>query len=243
MTPDTLLIVPALNEEANIERVILDLQSLDRPVRILIVDDGSYDATSAVARAHGVDVVRHPCNMGYGAALQTGYKFAVRHGYAYAIQFDGDGQHQPQDVSTIWTALHKGQADVVIGSRFLGDDEFSPGVLKSFVIRLFRRGIRALTGVQISDPTSGLRGLKANVFSYYAGFDRLPADYPDADFIVDVCMRRWTIVEVPIANRERDQGRSMHTGLKPMVYFLKVNLSMLVVTINHLLQGRRPRHE
>jgi glycosyltransferase involved in cell wall biosynthesis len=138
---DLLVIVPAYNEEKSIGRVIEDLRGLDLPLDILVVNDGSADATSAQARATGQAlVIDLPKNLGIGGAVQTGFKFAARNGYQVAIQFDGDGQHLAAEIPKLLARLGEGGVNMVIGSRFLEKDG---GYRSTFVRRL---GIRAFEG-------------------------------------------------------------------------------------------------
>lgn len=239
----TLIVVPAYNEAKNIGHALDALLAHCAGIDILVVSDGSFDETADIARTYPVRVVSHPCNMGYGAALQTGYRFAVHADYDLVVQFDGDGQHDARDVSIIIEGLETSVGDIVIGSRFMGDPNFSPGFLKMLAIRFFRGMIRWVTANRISDPTSGLRGLRRPVFTYYAGFNRLPVDFPDADFLIDASLRKWKIREVAIGNQQRTHGHSMHAGLKPIVYMFKVFLSILVIVLNYTLLERRTSHE
>src|SRR5919198_6428824 len=117
-------IVPALNEEANVGRVIDELRALDPGMEIVVVDDGSVDATAAVAAERGAHVVRLPFNLGIGGAVQTGYRYAFEHGFDVAMQVDGDGQHDPSQLPLILGPLLDGEADMVVGSRFAGQAEY-----------------------------------------------------------------------------------------------------------------------
>lgn len=228
-----LVIVPAFNEDECIESVIKRLKStLDHSYSILVIDDGSSDHTLDICRKCGVYVVSHPCNLGYGASLQTGYKYADINGFDIVVQIDADGQHNPEDIRSLIDMLRSSEADLVIGSRFIGQDSFSPGKLKGVAIGIFRRMIYLSTKIYISDPTSGLRAFKRSIFCYYSKSNRIPSDYPDADFIVDVLLKGWVIKEVGVGNQKRGSGVSMHSGLKPIVYFCKVFISMLVNVIN-----------
>ncbi|MDQ0190116.1 glycosyltransferase family 2 protein [Alicyclobacillus cycloheptanicus] len=235
---DTLIVVPAYNESANIEKSLSALLAKGMDADILVIDDGSSDDTARLARQYPVTVISHPCNLGYGTTLQTGYKYALSQQYSYVIQYDADGQHNADDVVRLREALRTSGADLAIGSRFAGDPSFRPGALKLVAIRWFRLLIYVFTRKRISDPTSGLRGLSRRLLYHYARSTRFPEDFPDADFVTDVLLRRWMVVEVPIGSHEREQGQSMHAGWKPLVYMGKVTLSMIGVALNHLL-GKR----
>ncbi|MCL6549174.1 MAG: glycosyltransferase family 2 protein [Alicyclobacillus sp.] len=236
----TLIAIPAYNEAHNIGRVLKALSDAKLGADILVVNDGSMDQTETIALAYSVEVISHPCNMGYGAALQTAYKYATLHGYDRVVQFDSDGQHRVEDIATLLsTAQNCGEPDIVLGSRFLGDARFYPGPGKMSVIRMFRQIIRLLTRRRITDPTSGLRLVGRRVFTHYAAYNRFPNDFPDADVIIDVLLRKWDIVEVPVSNTRRVHGRSMHAGLRPIVYVCKVLLSIFVVVMNVRLERNR----
>ena len=208
-----------------------------------MVVDGGSDQTYELASSFPVYVISHPYNMGYGAALQSGYKFAVKQGYTHVLQFDADGQHNPCDLATIIDAFRTGNADVVLGSRFLATT-FYPGAGKMIAIRFFRLLIRLITGNKITDPTSGLRGVSAKVFRYFSHIDRFPSDYPDADILIQILLMGGRVLEVPAGNRQRYEGTSMHSGWRPLLYIMKVVLSIFVVTVGYVVYGReKPFHE
>jgi len=139
--------------------VLKEIRSSGVSEDIMVINDGSSDKTGMVAREAGEMVINLPYNLGYGGALQTGFKYASTMGYKYVIQFDADGQHDPEDIKIIMEQLRTGIPDIVIGSRFLGRGAFRAGVLKMGAIAVFRCLIKISTGVRITDPTSGLQGL------------------------------------------------------------------------------------
>ncbi|MEB3101363.1 glycosyltransferase family 2 protein [Ferviditalea candida] len=236
---DTLVIIPAFNEEKLILQTLQPLLELKLQADVLVINDGSTDHTGSLIRGLPIYRVNHPVNLGYGAALQSGFQFAAANGYRYVVQFDADGQHDPEDLKRMIEEIHCNDADVVIGSRFLGNPRFNPGWMKSFAIRIFRAIIYVLSGKRVTDPTSGLRGLSARVFRYYSGRGRFPSDFPDADIIIHMLLNRFTLREFPIGSRERKQGTSMHSGVRPVIYIFKVTLSILAVILNHNLNVRR----
>jgi len=152
-----LILVPAYNEAARVGRVLAGVRAAVPDAAILVVDDGSGDETATVARAAGARVVRLPFNLGAGVAAQTGYKLAVREGYDCVVQLDADGQHEPADIPALLAMIQRGEADVAIGSRFLGGVAYRPSVLRRAGMGLFRWLAWALTGVRFSDVTSGFR--------------------------------------------------------------------------------------
>lgn len=230
---DFLIIIPAYNEEKNIRKVLADLSDIERLADIIVVNDGSIDATEAMVKGNDLYLINHPCNLGYGAALQTGYKFANLKKYRFILQFDADGQHNPHDLRLVMNELAKGESDIVIGSRFLGNARFHPGFFKKLAITSFRWMIFTLTRVKITDPTSGLRGLNSNAFSYYSVRDRIPFDYPDADIVIHMILKGYKVKEVPISSRDRTEGVSMHSGIKPAIYFIKILLSIFTILLQN----------
>jgi glycosyltransferase involved in cell wall biosynthesis len=231
-----LIIIPAYNEEKNIDKVLKKIISSGIDMDILVINDGSRDNTVDIVKRNNIKVISNPFNLGYGGALQTGFKYAVTKGYQFVIQFDADGQHQVQDILTIKTELEKGEADIVIGSRFIGKGNFKTGFLKKVVIDLMRFLIKASTGTVVTDPTSGLKGLSKRTYTYYSKMGGFPNDYPDADLLIAMLKLKYKIKEVPIDVLQRDFGTSMHSGLKPVIYIMKVLLSIFIVQLRHLLK-------
>lgn len=238
-----LIIIPAFNEELNIIHVIKDIQRLGIDIDILVVDDGSIDRTREEVLTTNVNILCHPYNLGYGAALQTGYKYAKKRGYRYVIQFDGDGQHNAKNILNIIDELNKQQVDIVICSRFLDKSSFQLGVLKKVVIELLKFLIRISTSAKITDPTSGLKGLSKRTYEYYAAMDNFPNDYPDADILIQMLLKGFKIREISASMRQRVHGKSMHSGLKPIVYLVKMLLSILVVILRDKLLKEEAKHE
>lgn len=228
---DCLVIIPAYNEEKNVGKVLKDIRGLSIPLDVVVVNDGSRDKTGYVVREAGEKVINLPYNLGYGAALQTGFKYAASKGYEYVVQFDADGQHDPKDILNILDLLRTGGYDIVIGSRFLGKSSFKAGILKKIAISVFRFLIRMTTGAEISDPTSGLQGLSKRVFNYYAVTGNYPEDFPDADTLINMILSNYRVKEIPVNIKNRSSGKSMHAGIKTSFYFIKMLVSILVVLL------------
>lgn len=227
---EALIVIPAFNEEKNISNVLSELSKSCMACDVVVINDGSKDATSFIARQEGVTVIDHIYNIGYGGALQTGFKFAVLHDYEYVIQFDGDGQHSPEDIHKILAKLKTDSCDIVIGSRFLSPTG-KVGLMKRIAIQCFRNLIKFFTGATITDPTSGLQGLNRKVFSYYAKMGNYPEDFPDADTLIHMLRKKYRVCEIPANIRDRMSGESMHIGLKTLFYFIKMLVSIIVVVI------------
>jgi glycosyltransferase involved in cell wall biosynthesis len=237
---DTLIIIPAYNEENGIHQVLENLIDFDDRVDVLVINDGSQDRTQDIVHQHQVYLVSHPINLGYGAALQTAFRFASARRYEYIVQFDADGQHHCDDLRQLIEEMHKATDDVVIGSRVLGDPQYAPGIRKRIAFFWFIAMIRLLTGKKVTDPTSGLRGLSRRTFSYYATSTSFPNDFPDADTIIHMFYQGFRIREFPIRSQARQVGISMHSGLfKHAVYMLKVTLSIVAISVHHLIIYRR----
>lgn len=228
---ESLVVIPAYNEEDNIAEVLQGIKKLDMPLDILVVNDGSRDNTMKEVLKENVSIINLPYNMGYGAALQTGFKYASIKGYRYVVQFDADGQHSACDLPVLIGELKNGNYDIVVGSRFRENPSYKVGFTKRLAISFFRFLIRSLTGKEITDPTSGLKGLSTRAFQFYSITDNFPQDFPDADVLIKMLYLRYNIHEVPAHIKERISGKSMHSGLKPILYFIKMLISIFVVII------------
>lgn len=231
-----LIIIPAYNEGDNIGPVLQQLLQLRLKADILVVNDGSLDHTEEIARKYGVFVISHPTNLGYVASLQTGYRFAAERDYPYIIQFDGDGQHDARHLQNIMKTFQEKNVDIVIGSRFLGKSEMKIGFFKKLAILFFRGLIGILTGKKITDPTSGLRGFNKRVYSAFTHSDRFTSEYPDSNFLIELILNEYQIIEVPVNMKDRINGTGMHSGIKPVLYIVQVILSILIVLLRHKLK-------
>jgi glycosyltransferase involved in cell wall biosynthesis len=223
-----LVVVPAYDEEQNICGVISDVRAVVPEADVLVVDDGSSDGTAAAARQSRASVVSHPFNLGYGVALQTGFKYALRHGYEYVVQMDADGQHEAMSVADLIEEARKGDADVILGSRFLGPCGFKMQWARRLGSLLFRAIVSRVVGESISDPTSGFQALNREVLEFYAT-EAFPVDYPDADLLITAHRAGFRIKEIPVVMYSKAAGgKSMHSGLRPLYYVFKMFLSILV---------------
>ncbi len=224
------LIIPAFNEEVNIVSVIEGVKKYS-DADIIVVDDGSTDLTVERATKAGALVVSHPFNMGYGTALQTGYKYAVKKNYDLLVQIDGDGQHDPKYIPALFGEVEAGMCDVAIGSRFLGKGHYPLGVLKWIGIHILRLATRFFIREKITDPTSGYQCLKRDVLKVFTK-DIFPCDYPDTNMIILLHWMAFTTREIPVAMRPNRVGRSMHEGIfTVMYYFFKMFLSFVIALI------------
>jgi hypothetical protein len=221
-----LLIIPAYNEEQNIDRVLDDINEHLKGFDILIVDDGSTDSTRELAIKRGVNVVSLPYNLGIGAAVQTGYIYAEREGYELAVQFDSDGQHRADQVERLIEPLLKDEADMVVGSRFLVKKGYQSGWTRMVGIRILSLVISVLIGQRITDPTSGCRAVNRKVIEFFSHL--YPDDYPEPEALVLLHRAGFRITEVPVLMRQRHMGRSTITAPRAVYYMLKVLLAIFI---------------
>lgn len=219
-----LILIPAYDEQSRIGAVLKCARTLAPDFEIVIVEDGSGDATSEVAQAAGAQVVRHPFNLGYGAALQTGYKFALRAGCELVVQMDADGQHDPADVNALAAPILANELDLVIGSRFLADDDYPMERLRRVGRALFRGILRAF-GLRVTDPTSGYQALSRRVLELYVG-DAFPSDFPDVDVLLIAHRNGLRIGERPVRMKTSPRPSLLHSGWAPIYYVYKMLLSL-----------------
>ncbi len=225
-----LLIIPAHNEEENIVRVLRDVRATGLDLDILVIDDFSTDDTARVAAACGARVVRLPNNLGYGGAVQTGFRYAVERGYEYAVMMDADGQHPPEYIPALLSVVREGGADVAIGSRFLGRMAYHTSWVKRAGMAVFSQIVSRVTGYALTDATSGFQAHNRDALCFFSR-DNYPSDFPDADTILLLHFAGFRIREVPVTMRERLSGESMHSSWKPIYYIFKMFLSIFIVLL------------
>jgi glycosyltransferase involved in cell wall biosynthesis len=225
--PRVLVIIPAYNESATIGGVIAELRASVPEYDILVIDDGSRDGTAeAVLRAGGARLVRMPCNTGIGGAMQTGYKYALRNGYDVAVQCDADGQHPPAEVRGLVERLLGGDADLVVGSRYVADSDYRPSLSRRVGKSILSRVVDAVIGGGITDTTSGFRAANRRAFALFA--DHYPEDYPEAEALVILHRAGLRAAEIPVTMSERQGGQSSIRPLHAFYYMVKVVLAIFV---------------
>lgn len=234
--PKLVVVVPAYNEEKNITRVIRELQALELPgcdLDFVIVNDGSRDRTDIVAREAGASVVSLPFNMGIGVTVQTGFRYALSGGADFVAQIDGDCQHIPSELTKLLAPIREGRADVVIGSRFSSDEKGatqegirSTTLLRWLVGRALSLNIRILTGLRVTDTTSGFRLFNERAARYVA--ESYPDDYPEVQILVPLACEGFRVIEVPVQMRPRMAGESSINWYRAVYYVLKVTLASLL---------------
>lgn len=222
----SLVIIPAYNEEKSIEKTVQDIVENAPEFDYVIVNDCSKDATLEVCRQKGMHVLNLPVNLGIGGAVQTGYLYAYRNHYDFAIQFDGDGQHDAKYLHEMRDYMIEHGNDMLIGSRFINKEGFQSSGMRRFGIRYFSGLIRLLTGAKITDPTSGMRMVNRDIIEIYAGC--YPKDYPEPESVVAILRQHKKVEEYPVIMREREEGVSSISPKKSIYYMIKVTLAILV---------------
>lgn len=222
-----LAIVPAYNEQATVAAVVSDVLSRAPGFDVLVVDDGSADDTTREARDAGASVARLPFNLGIGGAVQTGYRYALANGYDYAVQIDGDGQHDPGQIAKLMERITaEPNVEMVYGTRFADNTGFQSSSLRRIGIRLFAFTLSLVTGQKVTDPTSGFRLCDRRAIALFA--ENYPIDYPEVEAILLMHRHRLSSAEVPVEMHERGGGSSSITLLRSGYYMTKVMLAVLV---------------
>jgi glycosyltransferase involved in cell wall biosynthesis len=220
-----LVIVPAFNERQSVGKLAHRLQRALPHFDVLVIDDGSTDDTLRQVPAHTA-VVSLPFNLGIGGAMQTGFRYAALHGYDVAIQVDGDGQHRPGEVRRLVDHLIQSNSDMVVGSRFLGDGRYKQSVSRSVGIGILSTIIRLLSGLPITDCTSGFRVINRRVIQAFAHW--YPDDYPEPEVILLLHRSGFRITELGVKMRQRRAGMTSIPLMRGLFYVLKVSTALLL---------------
>jgi glycosyltransferase involved in cell wall biosynthesis len=224
-----LAIVPAFNEAEAIADAVTAIHERAPDFDVLVVDDGSIDATARRARDAGAEVLRMPFNVGIGGAMQTGYIYALERGYEVAVQVDGDGQHDPRHIHQLLARLHADpELNMVTGSRFIdpdGDGHRSSAT-RRVGIRVFSVVVSLITGQRVTDPTSGFRMTSRLGIELFAR--DYPHDYPEVEAILLMHAHRLRSCEIPVQMRPRLTGESAISSTQSVYYMVKVLLAVFV---------------
>lgn len=225
-----LILIPAYNEGDRIAEVIKSVHDAVPDHDLLVVNDCSIDDTAAAAEAAGATVLQLPFNLGYGAALQSGFKYALRNGYDYVVQMDADGQHPPQYIRDLLAPVIQGVTDVTIGSRFIDNTGYVMPFSKRIGVFIFSNIVSLVTGKKVKDPTSGFQALNSRVLELFVS-DSYPVDFPDADVLIMLHKCGFRFLEVPVEMRPNPKQRTMHSGISSLYYIFKMFLSILVTLL------------
>ena len=221
-----LLIVPSYNEEKSIESVIKDIRDNFSQGDIIVVNDGSIDNTSRIAKALGVVVIDLPYNLGIGAAMQTGFLYALKNNYDVAMQFDGDGQHVAEEIPKILKPHTRNGTDIVLGSRFLSESGFTSSIQRKIGSRILSFIVSSLVGKRVTDTTSGFRVYGIRAIERFSLI--YPEDYPEVETLVIAHKMGLSIEEVPSRIIPRMFGKSSITTMEAGYYMIKVVLAIFV---------------
>ncbi len=230
-----LIIIPAFNEALNIGRVLDDIKTHAPDLDVIVVDDGSTDSTADAAAQGNAGVLRLSHNLGIGGAMQTGYKYAERNGYEIAVQFDGDGQHRADQIEALLTPVVQDEADLAIGSRFLGEKAYRAQFSRLLGIKILSQVVSLFVGRRITDPTSGFRAANRKVMAFYAR--NYPDDYPEPEAVVLLHRAGFKMTEVPVRMSERLSGSSSITALNAFYYMIKVLLAIMIDMLKRVPRG------
>lgn len=218
--------MPAWNEADVIDSTVTELRTVCPEVDVLVIDDGSTDATADLAAGAGAKVLRLPYNLGVGGALRAGYKFALREGYDQAIQVDADGQHDPSDIRRVLAGL--AEADISIGARFAGKGDYDARGPRRWAMRLLASALSAAAKVRLTDVTSGFRAANRAAIEQYTR--HYPAEYlgDTIDSLMTAVRSGYTVTQVPVAMRPRQGGTPSAHPWKAAVYLMRALLALLI---------------
>ncbi|MFC4769327.1 glycosyltransferase family 2 protein [Effusibacillus consociatus] len=231
MRSDTLVIIPAYNEEKSIAKVIHAIQKHLPEADIVVVNDGSRDRTAEVAARAGATVLNLPFNVGIGGGMQTGYLYAHEKGYQYAVQIDADGQHDPADLPRLLQHAKNGEGDMILGSRYVQQTNYKSTFMRRVGMIFFSGLVTILAGQSVKDTTSGYRVVNRKLIELFSRY--YPADYPEVEAIVYLKRQGCTLLEVPTEMHERQAGSSSITPLKSAYYMIKVALAVFMNVLRH----------
>lgn len=220
-----LVIIPAYNEADNIEKVVKLVQKKD-DVDYIVINDCSEDSTVEILENIEANYINLPVNLGIGGGVQTGYLYAKAMNYDIAIQMDGDGQHDPKYIENLIEPIKKGEADFVIGSRFIDKEGFQSSKMRRLGIVFLSKWIQLCCGVKVKDVTSGFRAVNRELICYFS--KEYAQDYPEPEAIVAAAVEGKRIVEVPVIMREREGGVSSIRSLKSLYYMIKVSIAIVL---------------
>ena len=236
-----LIIIPAYNEQENIERVVDNLTEHYPQYDYLVVNDCSTDATGEILKKRGYNHISLPVNLGIGGAVQSGYLYAAQNGYDIAIQIDGDGQHDPAYIEKLIEPIVRGESNMTIGSRFIEKQGFQTSFMRRLGINLIRVIIKLCCGVTATDTTSGFRATSKELTAVFA--KEYAQDYPEPEAIVAATLKGFRVSDVPVQMREREGGVSSINAKKSLYYMIKVSIALIILRIGTRRKKIQPKEK
>lgn len=225
--------MPAYNEAANIGQVLSEIKKDAPKADILVINDASTDNTIEIVKKAGVYCISNLFNIRYAWTVQTGIKYAKLHNYDYAILMDADGQHIPSEAKKLYKTATDTNSDIVIGSRYLKNLGYPCPFFRKIGTKFFSILIRLFTKQYITDPLSGFQCINRRVIDYYSGCGNYP-EFPDANLIIEMLLKGYSITEIPIKMRTRKNGTSMHSGIwKPIKYMITQFYTCIVLFVKY----------
>ncbi len=221
-----LVIIPAYNEALNIVNTVNTLTSTCPEVDYVVVNDCSQDDTAAICKKNGFNYLSLPINLGIGGGMQCGYKYAFDKGYDIAIQFDGDGQHNADYIKDLIAPIEAGEAELVIGSRFINKEGFQTSAMRRLGINLLCFTLKVCGKVKITDATSGFRAASRDVIEFFS--HHYAQDYPEPESIIAARVSGFRVKEVPVVMNERTAGVTSINTIKSVYYMIKVTLAIVI---------------
>lgn len=235
-----LAILPAFNEEASLRQLAGAIDESLPGIDVLVVNDGSSDATSALARSLGFAVLDMPHNVGVGCAMQAGFQYAVSRGYDAVLRMDADGQHPPKAAAALFRRRAETGADIIVGSRYLNENCKASTVWRGLGSRLLAWFLGTICRTRVTDPTSGFWLVSSPLLDYFAR--DFPTDYPEPEAIALLHRLGYTFAEAPAAFRSRKHGRSSIGSIDAMYFMVKVGLALAVDRVRRIDQRDIRRH-
>lgn len=235
---DLLVVLPALNEQDSVARVVHEVRRAQPGATVLVVDDGSTDATADRAARAGALVMRLPFNLGVGGAMRAAYRYARDRGFSYVVQVDADGQHDASEIAGLLEVCRSGAADVVVGSRFAGRGDYAVRGPRRWAMRLLSVTLSGIVGTAVKDPTSGFRLVDRRAVALFA--EHYPEEYlgDTVEALVIAHRAGLSITQVPVVMRPRETGTASTNPVRSAVYLLRV-----VVAVGLALIRRTPRDQ
>ncbi|MDL4839112.1 glycosyltransferase family 2 protein [Aquibacillus rhizosphaerae] len=223
-----LVIIPAYNEEDSILNTVQKLQR-NSLYDYIVINDGSSDRTDEILKGNDVNHITLPVNLGIGGAMQTGFLYALKHGYDYAIQLDADGQHDSADLQYLVQEIKTSKCDMVIGSRFIEKTDYKGSFMRRLGIYYFYNMLRVIAKIRVTDPTSGYRIVNSKVIHEFANY--YPVDYPEVEVLVKLAHKKYHIKEIKVNMSARQGGKSSITPFKSLYYMIKVTYISIVRSV------------